>query len=241
MHDLDRVSMQREGEFEGQAFEFEGEGEGEAPRYGGAPPLREGEVTELAAELLSVSNEQELEQFLGDLVDRAAHAVRGAINSPTGHAVIEALKPVAKAAIPAAASALGGAVGGAISDGAGAPIGAAIGGAAGDAAVRALGLELEGLSMEDRELEVAKQVVRLAATATSNAAAAPPGEPPHAVANAAVREAARHLAPGLLRGLGAPENGRGHDSYGFGRSPEGGIAQSGRWFRRGNKIVIVGA
>ncbi len=42
------------------------------------------------------------------------------------------------------------------------------------AAGRMFGLELEGLSVEDREFEVARRLVRFALTATKNALSAPP-------------------------------------------------------------------
>jgi hypothetical protein len=103
-------------------------------------------------------------------------------------------------------------------------------------------LELEGLSHEDREFEIAKQVVRLAAATAANEAGAPPHVPPHVVAKAALEEAAKQFAPGLL---GAPHGLQGN-GHGF-AAPEPhhdylhGVAESGRWFRRGNKIIIVGA
>jgi hypothetical protein len=248
MHDLDRVSMQRE--FENEAFEFEGVGEidGSSRKEGRRSrgfPLSEAETLELGAELLSTSSEQELEYFLGGVLDRAASAVRGAIDSPTGQAVISALKPVAKVAIPWAGEKIGSAIGGAVSEGAGAPIGGALGRAAGDAAVSALGLELEGLSYEDRELEVAKQVVRLAAATGANAAGAPPEVPPRVVAQVALREAAKQFAPGLLAGQhgsqhhdGSFQTGPGPGGFGSEHAPAG--ASSGRWFRRGNQIILVG-
>ncbi|HSY25300.1 MAG TPA: hypothetical protein VK841_24410 [Polyangiaceae bacterium] len=254
MHDLDRVTMQRETEFEAEGFPsrgpagFRGElGEAEGgSRFEGASPLQEFEVAEIGAELLTVSNSRELEAFLGDVVSRAANAVRGAIDSPTGQAVVNVLKPIARAAIPAATGALGGAIGGAISDGVGAPIGAAVGKAAGDQVVQALGLELEGLSHEDRELEVAKHVVRLAAATAANAVGAPPHMPPQAVAQKALAEAARQLTSGLVAGpmehhphhhQQRHHHGQGAPMFG---AEAGGCAQSGRWYRRGNKIILIG-
>lgn len=225
MHDLDRVSMQRVGELEG--FEFEGEGEGEGEEEGGGPapqgesPLPEAEVMELAAELLGVSQEQELQQILGGVMARAANVARGAIASPTGQAILGALNPIAQAVVPA----LGGIIPGRI------PAGAA------------LGLELEGLSHEDREFEMAKQFIRLASTAAAIAAAAPPNVPPHVAARTALTEAAKHFAPGLVGRLhgggGAPPPARA--SFRDGGEPLLGGATSGRWFRRGDKIILVGA
>jgi hypothetical protein len=55
------------------------------------------------------------------------------------------------------------------------------------------------LSHEDRELEVARQVVRLGAAAMSRAARAPRNAPPQLVARRAFTSAARTYAPGLLR------------------------------------------
>ena len=59
MHDLDRIIMESQGE-----GEFTAEGE----------TLGEGEVERLAAELLSVANEGELDHFLGDMFKNVASA-----------------------------------------------------------------------------------------------------------------------------------------------------------------------
>jgi len=68
------------------------------------------------------------------------------------------------------------------------------------AAAQIFGLELEGLSPEDKEFELTRSFVRLAADAVRHAAAAalPPSVPPQAIASRAATEAARHWAPGLL-------------------------------------------
>ena len=63
----------------------------------------------------------------------------------------------------------------------------------------ALGLELEGLSNEDREFEAAKQFVRFAADTVKNAVAQPQSNPVAAAA-AAIQQAAQVHAPGLLVG-----------------------------------------
>ena len=90
------------------------------------------------------------------------------------------------------------------------------------------GLELEGLSHEDREFEVAKQFVKLATDAAQNAAAPPPGASPAQVAQKALTEAAKKFAPGLLGGGG---NGAGLAAGGH---------HHGRWIRKGHKIVLYG-
>jgi hypothetical protein len=67
------------------------------------------------------------------------------------------LKPLAKAALSIEGRALGTFVGG--------PVGGKLASAAG----RMFGLELEGLSAEDREFEVARRFVRFASATTKNA------------------------------------------------------------------------
>ena len=89
------------------------------------------------------------------------------VRSDTGRALggilRDSLRSVAKQALPV--------VGRAIGDTAG---DTAIGDRAGSAVGNLLGLELEGLSAEDREFEVARQLVRFAGSAVGQAAVAPP-------------------------------------------------------------------
>jgi hypothetical protein len=199
-----------EHEFQG---EFAGEFQGE---YGEQEVFNEAELNELASELLSVTNEQELNHFLGGLIKKAAGAVGRIVKSPVGQALGGALKSVAKKALPMAGAALGNMV---------LPgVGGAIGGKLASAAGSLFGLELEGLSQEDREFEVAKQFVRLAGDATKTAVTATPAANPVAVAKSAVAQAAQKYAPGLT----ATPDGR-----------AGGVT-TGRWVRRGRKIVIYG-
>jgi len=186
-------------------YDFEQEASGEV--------FNESEQMELAAELLEVQNEQELEQFLGDLISKAGSAIGSVIKSPVGRAIGGVLKGVAKKAIPLAGTALGGFFGG--------PLGAQLGGGLASMAGSALGLELEGLSNEDREFESAKHFVNFAAETVKNALAQP-GSNPAAAAAAALKMAAQTHAPGLLS------------------ASSGSGAQSGSWVRRGNKIIVHG-
>jgi hypothetical protein len=216
MHDIDRTHN----EYENEQFEF---GENEwSPEAGGS--ISEAEEMELATELLSVTNEGELDRFLGDLVKRATKAVGSFVRSPIGQAVGGVLKGVAKKALPMAGTAIGGFFGG--------PLGAKIGAGVANAASNALGLEGE-MSGEDREFEGAKQFVRMAVQTANQAAAAPPGADPRAVAQQAAIAAARQLAPGLLNTApsAAPASAPALATAG---------AAGGRWLRRGNKIVIYG-
>jgi phage tail tape-measure protein len=105
-------------------------------------------------------------------------------------------------------------------------IGTAIGSQAGAAAADMFEMELEGMSAEDQEFEVARRVVRLAGEAAQQAAQTPPTVPPPDAAKAAVVAAAQQHAPGLLRQPSAAHYGRRH--------------HSGRWVRRGHTIVLYG-
>jgi hypothetical protein len=129
---------------------------------------------------------------------------------------------VAAKALPLAGTAVGTWLGG--------PLGAQIGSGLATMAGNALGLEAETWSQEDREFEGAKQFVRLAADAIRNAAEVGPGVDPRAAAQAGVAQAAQVLAPGLLQ-PSAPA------AMWSARRPGG---YSGRWRRRGNKIVLFG-
>jgi uncharacterized protein (DUF697 family) len=197
--------------------------ETESYEYSYPRVLSETQEMELAAELMEVNNEQELEQFLGDLIKKAGSAIGGIIRSPIGQALGGALKGVAKQVLPMAGQALGGAIGG--------PVGSQIGGQLASAAGGIFGLELEA---SEQEFEAAQTFVRLAADAVKNAAAAPPGANPHMIAREAVTQAAQMHAPGLFAneptGKPGPEQGGGS-----------GKGHTGRWIRHGNKIILLGA
>jgi hypothetical protein len=191
-------------------MEYEYAGEQEA----GGAVFSEQQELELAAELLEITNEQELENFLGGLISSAGKALGGIVRGPIGKTLGGVLKGVAKTALPIAGGALGTFVGG--------PIGGMIGSNLAGMAGQALGLELEGLSAEDREFETARQFVRFAGEAVKNALEAPPNVDPAAVAHAAAMDASQIHAPGLMGGQ--PPHHR----------------HSGRWIRRGGKIVLFG-
>jgi cell fate (sporulation/competence/biofilm development) regulator YlbF (YheA/YmcA/DUF963 family) len=216
MHNLDRVLTQQEtfaeAEYSGNEFEsFDQEfGGGYAQEYQGE--LNE---AELAAELLTVSNEAELDQFFGKIFRTVAKGVSSIAKSPVGRIVGGALKQAAKSALPSVGAALGSMI----------PIqgvGTALGGMAGKALANALEMETAGLSMEDREFEMAQGIVRLAANAARAAATAPTSANPNVVASSAIKSAIGSLANTTPAGS-------------LGRR-----AQQGRWVRRGNNILILG-
>ncbi len=206
-----------ESEFDGEFDEFEGEYETD---YARVDVSAEAEELELAAELLEIDDEYELDQFLGRLIKRAGRAAGKFVRSDAGRALGGMLKKAAKKALPAAGKAIGGYFGGAT--------GAQIGGRVAPLAGRMFGLELEGLSPEDQEFEAARRVVRLAKSAATNLAALPPASNPHRAAKAAMAAAATRHAPGLLR--------PGKHTH---VCPHCGAAGSGRWVRRGRDIVVI--
>lgn len=172
------------GEAQGESFEMN-ELSGE---------LNETLEMELAHELLEVSNEQELNMFLGSLVKKVGRGLSNFARSSVGRAIGGALKAVAKKVIPIAGGALGTFVGG--------PLGGMVGSKLGSMASNLFELELEGLSPEDREFEVARAYVRFANSAVQRAVAAQrrnPGAPAQALTRQVLASAARQHAPGLLR------------------------------------------
>ena len=206
--------------FESEQFEWSGETTGEV--------LGEGELMELAAELLEVRDEQELDRFLGDVFKK----VKAFAGSSTGKAIGGMLKGVLKKALPIAGKVAGSFFGG--------PIGGTIGGKLGSMAGNLFEMELEGLSQEDREFEAAKQFVRFASEAVKNASSTP-GSNPVAIARSAVAAAAQRHAPGLLNGSAAmsPVSSMSPRSSMPGQSAGFGGPRSGRWRRIGpNKILV---
>ena len=247
MHDIDRtlteLEMEYEGDFDdgaefedefesdaGDVFgEFEMDGEFEFETDDGeAGLLSDEEEMELASDLLNVSSEEELELFLGNVfrkvrrgVRRVSRAGRRFFKSGVGRRLGGVLKGLARRALPVAGRAIGGVFGG--------PAGAAIGGRLAPMAGRIFGLELEGLSPEDQEFETARRFVRLAASAAANAArGSQTSADPQRIVRSAIVSAARRHAPGLLTA--------GSAASGVRRTG----ANSGRWVRRGNTIVLTG-
>src|ERR1700757_2948630 len=112
MHNLDRTLDVNEAEYE---FEFETEAEQESE----SEALGEMEQLELAAELLEVSHEQELENFFGDVFKKIGKGVSDFAKSSTGKALGGILKQAAGKALPIIGGAAGGFLGG--------PAGASVG------------------------------------------------------------------------------------------------------------------
>ena len=172
-----------QGELAGE-YEYAGELQGEQETV-----FDEVQEMELAAELLEVQSEEELEQFLGKLIKSAGKAVGGFVRSPIGKALGGALKNVAKVAIPK----LAGIAGNMLVPG----LGGIVGSKLGSFATKAMGLELEGMSPQDQEFEVARRLVRLSGDAVRHAVQTPAaGNPVNHAKDAVLASAVRH-APGL--------------------------------------------
>lgn len=215
-------------------FEYDNEYQGEYEYEG---ELSESLELELANELLSVSNEQELNYFFGKI----GRAVGKFAKSSAGKMIGGALKSVARKALPWAAGALGGAIGG--------PLGAVAGRQLGSMASRLFELELEGLSPEDREFEVARAYVRFANETMRRGASIArrnPNAQPKQIVKAALKQAATQYAPGLLAKNSG--TGRGRSSYGMmgtGSRQNGmstsGRSNSGNWVRKGRTLILYNA
>lgn len=239
MHDLDRTQRYQEMEFEPEMFEFAEEGEyQDEGGYGyETEALDEVEEMELAADLLEITDEAELDQFLGSVFKKAGKFLKSGVGRKLGGI----LKGVAKTALPM----VGGALGSFVAPGVGTAIGSKLGSAAGGL----FGLELEGLSPQDQEYEVARRFVRFASAAAKKARQLQSVLPPDSAARKAAMEAARKHAPGLLQALGGLKSALG--GFQFEATPQGAMSpqesggaiqsgRSGRWIRRGRKIILIG-
>ncbi|MFQ3661280.1 MAG: hypothetical protein SNJ69_02680 [Chloroflexaceae bacterium] len=230
MHDIDRTQAEYWGEvdgyelgefgFEGEMgdqgeFEFQEEADTQSEDTG---PFSEVEEMELAAALLEISDEAELDQFLGNLFRRIGRGVGKVIRSPVFRTLGRTLKGIARRALPI----VGGALGNIVAPGIGGVVGSRLASTAGSM----FGLELEGMSAEDQEFEVARRFVRLSGEAARQAAMMPVNQPPDQVARIALMRAAQQHAPGLI-------------SVPPGAAPVA-RRQRGIWRRRGNVIVLYG-
>lgn len=219
MHDIDRSTMGYE--FEDNVFETN---EFESPRNYGTGPFSEEEEIALAGELLGVTDEAELDQFLGNLVKKAWRGVKkvGSAVGQVAKPLVGALKPLAKKALPA----IGGAIGSAVAPGVGTAIGSALGSAVGNA----LEMEFEGMNPDEMEFETARRVVRIAGDAARKAAQLLPSRDPVSAVRSAVTSAAKKYVPNL-------------SAFGFEAETADGAStseRSGRWVRRGNQIILLG-
>jgi hypothetical protein len=244
MHDINRTQMETgwetglAGESSYENYEYEtypetyGETYGESygefeSSYGEtAGPLGEAEEMELAAQFQEISNEQELDRFIGNLFKKATSFIGKVLPPGIAKNLGGMVKGLAKQILPAAGAALGNlALPG---------IGGMVGGQAASALTSALGLELEGLSPEDREFEIARRYVRLVSDAAQEAANVPPTVPPQVAAQQAIRNAAEKHAPGLIAGNLGQASTPGQQT-----GQHRNTRRSGRWIRAGRRVIIL--
>lgn len=266
MHNTDRILNEEmsheygflhEGETHpefGSANEYLNEGEWENEWDGEsdyAHELSEEQMEyELATELLAVGSEAELDQFFGRLIRRAAKGVAGFARSNIGRSLIGGLKSVAKAGLPIAGKVVGGMFGG--------PVGSALGSKLGGLAANMFEVQMEGMSQEDQEFEVARRIVRLSKSATQNtiknARRGGLKVSPRTLVTNSIKQAAVVHAPGLLLpisnvGLNGVPNftGGNYQSSGGGQTGGGlpianddfpGLGVSGTWMRDGDQIIV---
>lgn len=201
----------------------------------------EAQETELALEFLEITNEAELEAFLGNLMQQTSRWMQ---NSPRmqnigknarqiwSNKIWPTVKDIGTEALKGAAGAALTAIG----KKAGAHFGNEKRGEnIGGAAAKLFGFELEGLSGEDQEFEAARGFVRFAGNAAQNMIQLARTQAPQTAVQNAVVAAARVHAPGLLAAAG----GQGRTAAGPSSAPPS-FGHSGRWMRRGRKIVLYG-
>jgi hypothetical protein len=210
MHDLDRQQLEH--------YEAEGDfGEsGEGPI---GSELTETQELALAGEVLEISSEAELEEFLGDLWDRTKAAASNLYNSSAVQTALPYVKAVGAKVLPVAAGKLADAAWKGSGDYVKAGTGALID--------QWLKDELEGLSAEDRELALARRYIRFAHDALLRAARTPERVPAPVAGQVAVRDAARSHIPGVVPFLPQLNGGSPADE-----------PAAGRWVRHGSTIVI---
>jgi hypothetical protein len=231
----------------------------------GQSPFSEAEEMELALELIEVASARELEQFLGNLFEKALRGIKP-VRSSVIRSLGGVLKTVANTALPFVATAADAYSGG--------PAGGAVAGKLGSLVGQALEAEAAGMTAADRDLEKCRQFVRMAGKAARAAALATTGTNPIALAQKVLADSAQEklakqpatagrVASGAQAATtaspvslpvkttqtggrkaetgAAVPNGRPCSSCG---QPSwnckcAAISQTGRWVRHGRSIVIV--
>ncbi|UUZ68993.1 hypothetical protein LP416_04110 [Polaromonas sp. P2-4] len=173
------------------------------------------ESTEQAAKLLDVVGEPGFAALLDRLVRRTALASGRALEDAVATELVGLLQSAARRALPALSAPL-----------------AADASAATTRANRFFGIELEGLSPEDKEFEAVRRFVQLTAEAARQAALAPARLPPVAAARLAAALAAKRYAPGWASPHAqAPAV--------MAARPSSSFARTGRWVRHGPGVIVL--
>jgi alkanesulfonate monooxygenase SsuD/methylene tetrahydromethanopterin reductase-like flavin-dependent oxidoreductase (luciferase family) len=146
------------------------------------------EEMEGAAQLLEITNEFELDQFIGGLLQKAARTIGSSIPASVLEPLAHTLKGALKRMLPIVGGSSRATIASMGSDA-----------ARSVAAANAFGLELEGLSPEDQEFELARRFVRLTRAAGRRAPRFSRRVSPRVAVRRTLVTAARRHAPGLLR------------------------------------------
>ena len=152
---------------------------------GGSALALEALSTERAAALLDSLHVRRLPTWIARRLSRAAAAAGGDLDEPLKHELVRRLAGLAPRALP---------VGGPLTPDATAR------------AARLFALELEGLSTEDQEFELARRFAQWTTEAAARAARLPAGLEPARAAQMALASAAQRSAPGWLPPVTAARN-----------------------------------
>jgi hypothetical protein len=201
----------------GQYFEQNNSYSGEIPE------------NELAYELMHVQSEEELEQFLGDLLQTAWKGAQAFYHSPLGQKLknqaVAGLKNIGKKALPGLGRTFGGHFFG--------PQGAKIGGQLGKMAAKGLGLEFQGATALEKRTEGSRRMVRMARNAAQRIAAqVQQGQP---ISTRIIRQII--LQEGQRSFPDLPVKSPGDMGK---RNGLAGQQTQGRWYRQGNQIILEG-
>jgi hypothetical protein len=207
-------------------LEFASETLPEFEEESGRSIFDESQELDLASGMLGVVNEEELDHFLGDVIHEAGVALGSDVKPSDARAIGHVLKKAIHQILPPTGTDKDALAGGSV--------GAQLGGGLSAMAGPMLGLELEGLSPEDREFEAARQFLRFAGQtvkqAVEGASSTDLHRVAHDMAHHAATEAAGVFAPGLLV----------NDRHINGRDSRDVPAESGRWISCHNRIILFG-
>ncbi|MCI5131216.1 MAG: hypothetical protein D3904_06760 [Candidatus Electrothrix sp. EH2] len=212
-------------EYEAEYDEFEygdGELEGEYEGLEMEGIFSEAEEMELANELLNVSSDAELDQFLGKVFKRVVRKVRKF--KRYARPAWKIFRRIGRRVLPYAGAAVGTYFGG--------PAGAVVGRRLGKFAGSRLEMEFEGMGEEEMEFEVARRLVRTIGATAKDAVKAPTEVKPDVVVKKAATSAVQKFMPYYY----GRRSRRSSPRTNFRRTRR----SSGRWVRRGNSIVILG-
>lgn len=228
MPELAQEYQELPGELEGA---FPGEQEGAALGEA-ALPIPEFEELELAMELMEVTNEQELEQFLGGVWKAASKEFNKAARpyKQRAMACVTLLKGAAAVVLPRVLKV----VLPKLSDAAIKTVITKVEQVLSNQVAGRMEKEMGEVTMEEGELEAARRFVRLAGSTFQRAINAPPRMDPVHAARDGFRAASRRLF------LSPVSSGRGVGIIGLSETTGAAPGRSGRWVKRGSRIILYG-